>query len=444
MKINFFSPLPGLATDIANMSASVLPELAAIAEVRAWTPQHEWRDGIDKGFEIRRFDPDNLPIREFNWADVNFFNVGNNALFHRDIFNVARKIPGVMILHDVRLAHFFGAYSERESVDHAYYISEMDKVGLGQAARRLVAGEIPFSTIADLEPMTQAALRPALAGIIHNRTEMEPLLDNRTVPLFYVPLCLAKAMRPAPLEDSRTFSEGSPIRLVVFGFIGGNRCIAEILQAIAGLPQRRSYTLDIYGTFEHPEPVEKLIGELGLEDQVTCHGFVSDATLDEGLEQADLAINLRNPTMGEASGSQLRIWENALPSLVSDVGWYSELSSDVVRHVRPGNEVSELQAYFREFRQFPQRFRKAGRQGRALLERDHHPASYAQSLLDIAEQAPELHSRHLAMWLARQSAMKIAKGVSNPASFTQGTALAERIQQLVKVPSSAAHTKAAS
>ena len=38
----------------------------------------------------------------------------------------------------------------------------------------------------------------------------------------------------------------------------------------------------------------------------------------------ELLINLRYPTMGEASLSQLRIWRHALPSMVTQVGWHEE------------------------------------------------------------------------------------------------------------------------
>ena len=94
MRLNFFTPLPELRTDIANMSATMLPELAKLADVRAWTVQETWRDGLGDGYEIWNYDPDALPIRDFNWADVNFYNLGNDATYHRAIFDVARRIPG--------------------------------------------------------------------------------------------------------------------------------------------------------------------------------------------------------------------------------------------------------------------------------------------------------------------------------------------------------------
>ena len=82
------------------------------------------------------------------------------------------------------------------------------------------------------------------------------------------------------------------------------------------------------------------IATLELKDTVKVHGYAPAADLDGALSTAGLAINLRYPTMGEASASQLRIWEHALPSLVTRVGWYASLPEDAVAHVRPENEVA--------------------------------------------------------------------------------------------------------
>jgi hypothetical protein len=156
-----------------------------------------------------------------------------------------------------------------------------------------------------------------------------------------------------------------------------------------------------------------MIVELGLQEMVAEHGFVSDAMLDAALQRADLAINLRNPTMGEASASQLRIWANSLPSVVSDVSWYGALPDDAVFRVTPGQEVEGLQAHLQAIRLAPERFRQAGLRGRVLLEQDHHPAHYAQALVEIAALTPQMHARRNALYMARRAAgalMQIAGG----------------------------------
>ena len=197
--------------------------------------------------------------------------------------------------------------------------------------------------------MTRAMLRPALGAIVHNFAEMDTVALATSVPLFHVPLCFAHPVMAVEPDVERRFGDGQPIRLIVFGFIGHNRCLGEVLQALAGMPDRAAYVLDIYGSMEEAEVILGLIEELELQERVTLHGFVSDAVLDRALQRADLAINLRNPSMGEASGSQLRIWANSLPSVVSDVSWYGTLPADAVFRVTPGREVEELQCISKPF-----------------------------------------------------------------------------------------------
>src|SRR5262249_58843846 len=106
-------------------------------------------------------------------------------------------------------------------------------------------------------------------------------------------------------------------RLILFGFLARNRRVEAIFQALAELPERKQFRLHVYGTLWDAKVVHRAIEKLGLEELVKLHGYVTDATLDAALAAAHMAINLRFPTMGEASASQLRIWNFALPSLVT-------------------------------------------------------------------------------------------------------------------------------
>ncbi len=94
---------------------------------------------------------------------------------------------------------------------------------------------------------------------------------------------------------------------------------------------------------------------------VTLHGFVPAEDLEAALTSAHLAINLRFPTMGEASVSQLQIWDHALPSLVTRVGWYATLPQETVAFVRPEHEITDIQAHLHAFVDDPGRYAHMGR-----------------------------------------------------------------------------------
>ncbi len=120
-----------------------------------------------------------------------------------------------------------------------------------------------------------------------------------------------------------------------------------------------------------------------------------------------MAINLRYPSMGEASASQLRIWGAGLPSVVTRTGWYATLPDDAVLFVEPDREAETLRGHLEALRRDPARFREVGRRGRAIVEAEHAPARYAQGLMEIVAQCPALHARRAAIDLSRQAARSL-------------------------------------
>src|SRR5262249_38121569 len=159
--------------------------------------------------------------------------------------------------------------------------------------------------------------------LVHTWESFDVLKQENRWPVVYAPLPYAISSHTQPnwSEAETAQYDSIPYRLIVFGHIGGpNRRLEVLLQALAEFPAREQFHLDIYGQLWARELVLSLISALRLEGLVTVHGFVPEAELDTALARAHLAVNLRYPTMGEASASQLRIWDYALPSLVTPVG----------------------------------------------------------------------------------------------------------------------------
>jgi glycosyltransferase involved in cell wall biosynthesis len=89
----------------------------------------------------------------------------------------------------------------------------------------------------------------------------------------------------------------------MFGFLGGDRGIDSVLPALAALPERDKFHLDIYGDLPASDHWAEHIQAAGLGGHVTLHGFVPDTTLADALDRAHLALNLRQPSRGEASSA---------------------------------------------------------------------------------------------------------------------------------------------
>ena len=58
---------------------------------------------------------------ELGEGDINLYHLGNNPL-HREIYQRALEKPGVAVLHDAVLQHFFlGSFSEQQYVAEFVY-----------------------------------------------------------------------------------------------------------------------------------------------------------------------------------------------------------------------------------------------------------------------------------------------------------------------------------
>ena len=406
MRIHVFTPLPPLRTDIANHSEAVLAALASRCDVVAWTTQADPTCAGLRADQIRRYDPLRLPLHEVNAADAVFYNFGNHAGFHRPIFQASMAVPGIAILHDLNMQHFFARFAMSRSTEDAYLAVMRRHHGAEAEAegRRFIKNEIGIEALVERYPLPLAAADRAIAMVGHNRSGMEMLSQQSLLPTFFLPLSTryldASGTTPrvtsgvtAPVHGPDNRAHPGPYRIIAFGFMGPNRRLPSLLRAIAALPDPLMFRLDVYGPVEDAVELDRLVDELRLGSQVIVHGFVPAEVLTAAIDAADLAVNLRFPTMGEASGSQLRIWAHALPSLVTRVGWYADLPEDTVGFVDSDDEVASLVRHLLAFHRDPAPYRAAGRRGHAVARAQHTPGAYADGLLAIARAAPVQHRR---------------------------------------------------
>jgi glycosyltransferase involved in cell wall biosynthesis len=408
MKLNWFSPLPPARTEIAYHTRRVLPALSALAEITLWTDQARWDAGLKKYAEVRRYRLTQMPWTVLNRGDVSIYHIGNNPLFHGSIWQVSRLHPGIVVLHDFHLHHFFDGLYRVQWQDPYGYLAKMEfyygETGRRDAAECFKSGARNIDDMAERYPLTPLALENALGVFVHTQKAFDSLKRENRWPVVYasLPFSATPCLPSDGFSGSARRAGGPPYRLIVFGYIGHNRRLDALLKAFTAFPQRNQFRLDVYGQLLDGKHVGAQIRSLGLQRLVTLpdlrrllpfrggsrpvtfHGFVPEAELDNALSAAHLAINLRYPTTGEASASQLRIWAHALPSLVTDVGWYATLPADTVAFVRPAHEIEDLQSHLSAFLADPVRFVKMGEKGRQLLEQHHTLEGYAKALVTFA------------------------------------------------------------
>lgn len=402
MKVNWFSPLPPAKSGIAvDFLRTILPALTSRADVTLWTDQNEWAKSLDSSARVLTFRLNDMPWVELNRADITFFNLGNNHLFHGTIWEVSRRLAGITILHDLRLDEFFlnwrapgeNALAERQSRDLAF------------------------------------ALQNSLGVVVHTQDAYDQLNSLNRWIVAHVPLAFSLPQHSTVERTHR--SPAPPFRLIVFGFIHENRRLPSLLEALARFPEKDRFQLDIYGELWNPSLVQRAIADYGLKKNVRIRGFVSEQKLDAALASADLAVNLRYPSV-EGSGSQLRIWSHELPSIVTRAGWFAELPETAVAHVSPENEVSDIQKHLSRFLANPAQFRQMGVEGRRLLYPTHAPETYVDALMSLACEVIDFRPRAAAHYLARRAGERLSPWIGSMRSDEPLRKMAEEVLTLTR------------
>jgi glycosyltransferase involved in cell wall biosynthesis len=406
LKINWYSPLRPAQSGIAdNYAMQVLPALARRAELVLWTDQDQVSPEMRRLARVARYDPATPPWREINDGTISIYHLGNDPGFHAGIYRISACQPGIVVLHDLYLHDFFSLPMIRSVEDRAGYLAALER-WYGeegrQAGEAYCAGGISAESMAQRFPLTREAGHGALGVIVHSSQALEELRG--------MPCPVALLDHPyLPMESSRyqrclavrVSNPGPPYRLLVFGYLGRNRRLEALLEAWAGLAERHQFRLDVCGQLWDESYVRTQIERLGLTPLVNLHGFLTAAEVEHRLTTAHLAINLRYPSMGEASGSQLQFWDYGLPTLVTETSWYATLPPDAVAFVRPEHEVDDIQAHFRAFLADPGKFRAMGERGRQSLK-NHDPEKYVNAMVRFIAEALRHAPQVVALSLANR------------------------------------------
>ncbi|EIZ77173.1 hypothetical protein WSK_4264 [Novosphingobium sp. Rr 2-17] len=373
----WFSPVSPARTDIARYSERVVPNLARLLDLKVVPTGFSSADSVSA--------PRWPTVQEINASHTCFYNIGNNPLFHGEILRVAMRHPGIVVLHDLSLQDLchsvLGTDAGGGGACAGGYQAAMSRwygrAG-SEAGRAALVGDITVSQLSRDFPLFEVALQGALGAVTHN-PDVTARIAERFPGMPVITLHLPYDCSTPPARAVPRLGPDRTIRLAMFGYLNPNRRLCDFLRAWAQSPWRKRFELDLAGEMNNGPEVRAVLAETGLGGQVRDHGFVTDARLDEMIGQAHMVLNLRNPTMGEASGSQLRIWANGAASVVSDTGWYAQLPQGSVLRVGTESEHEDLLALLDELAQGRIDLAEVARRGRQCVGAC-DPAPYAASL----------------------------------------------------------------
>ena len=312
MTVGFHAPLPPARTGVADYAAALLTDLRGRGRV-----------------EI-------APAR----CDVALYHLGNNAQ-HAAIYRRALERPGVVVLHDAVLNHFYlgqldeAAYTE----EFVYNYGEWNR-GLGRELwrGRAASGSDPryFNF-----PMLRRAVERALAVVVHNPAAAEvvrrhaPAVRVVEIPHLFVPPEL-----PSPAQALR-FRErlGVPAGAFlfgVFGYLRETKRLLQVLDAFAAVARELPQAMLLVAGDFVSRDLERSAAPLLAAPGIRRLPYLPGADFWLAASVVDACINLRYPGAGETSGITIRLMGIGKPVLVTDSPECGRFPEDAVIRVAPG------------------------------------------------------------------------------------------------------------
>jgi glycosyltransferase involved in cell wall biosynthesis len=293
--------------------------------------------------------PDAGFLDELGRSDFLVYNMGDHYLYHHAIYDLAVRRPGILILHDLVLRDFFynyylGAVNRPDMfprlLDYSHGAAAAAQIEALWEGRHVEWVEDP--TRLSL-PMFRPALHRALGVVVHS-----DFAAGRVRPVCPAPLVKLDFPIHGPTESyvvsalPRTSGCSGRIQLLTFGVLNPNKLVHATLRAIAASPLLRQsvcFTVVGEGPPAYTRDLQTLIAAERLEEVVTLAGHRSDEELREQLLRADIVVNLRNPHLGESSGSLLNALVAGVATVVWDHGFYGEFPDDVVCKIAAEEEL---------------------------------------------------------------------------------------------------------
>ena len=292
-----------------------------------------------------------IEVREFeefghvSQHDRVLYCMGNSE-FHGHVYELLRRRPGVVVLHDVRLTGFYRWYAGVERPEDPE--GALDERIRAMYGERLPAEAIPglgsaFDRQAALGIyMTRELQSYAERCFVHSRFAREVLeldrgLLDRQVEVSVLPFGLCDG-----LGQSRQAAGSSPL-IVSLGLTPEANGIATVIDAFALLAAEiPAARLVIAGDSVGSEGWHGYASEHAPKADIELAGEVSVERYAELLRTADVAVQLQPISGGEAPAAVADYLANGLPTIVTDLGWASELPPEAAEKVPPGVGSAQL------------------------------------------------------------------------------------------------------
>ncbi len=309
-------------------------------------------------------------------GDVNLYHIGNNQA-HRSIYERALREPGVAVLHDAVLNHFFlGSLGEREYIEEFVYNYGEWSRGLAGELWRARAGSGAAARFFEF-PMLRRITEASRAVVVHNEAAAAlvrrhaPAARTVVIPHLWQPTPLPGHAETVRLRQTLGIPVGAFV-FGVFGFLRESKRLDSILRAFHVIESERA-RLVVAGRFVSSD-LERALAPLLEAPGVLRLPYLPGDNFWRVVAMVDACINLRYPGAGETSGISLRLMGAAKPVIVTNAPETAAFPEHACVRIDSGPaECDMLAHYMMWFTAHPEAAAEIGRLG----------AGHARSVHDL-------------------------------------------------------------
>lgn len=343
MRLALFSPLNPVKTGISDYTEEMLDDLSRHMDIELYTDPgyHPENTGLISRFPVRPFEMKSFDPSRY---DAILYHMGNFYSGHAYIHQALLRFPGIVVLHDYVLQGFYAERYDEDGDYEAYrdlQVRYYGKEGEAIAARVRDRSRLPIweSEVSFHYPLNEEILERALGLIVHSEFIGSRVRTRTNKPVRVIPHHghVLRSHDRAAVRSGLGVAENE-ILACSAGFVNKNKRLNIILAALnelKDLPLRfliagrdRGRLLEQYPGHDDPRIIRR--GHLPLLE------------LESVIDASDICINLRYPTMGESSGSLLRMMGYGKAVLVTNTGSYAEFPDYCVIKIDPDLDEREM------------------------------------------------------------------------------------------------------
>jgi SAM-dependent methyltransferase/glycosyltransferase involved in cell wall biosynthesis len=430
MRLAYFSPLSPQRSGISDYSEELLPHLAAGAEITLFVDGfHPLNRELTSRFEVCDYRRQRSKLRELERFDAVVFHMGNDHRYHTGILEAMNLRRGIVVFHDFALQDFFLGLA-RDRGDLRLYLDEVETCHGGtarkEAAEALARGAAPAILARPVAFPLNCRIANSAEGIIVHSEWSRARFANiaPAVPAAYIPM---------PIEFSAAYREQSAsndeVRIASFGLITPSKGIERALRALSTLKQTHHFRYSLVGETNAFYDARELVRRYQMEDCVEITGHVTLEQFKRRIDETDIALNIRERTVGETSASLCRLMAAGVCTVVAETGWFAELPNHCVVKIPLESLTDELLvAYLKRLIEDEALRRRIGANAQRHAHHEHSlergAANYLAFIRQVIDQRPR---RELVNDVSRE--LSLLKVESSDESFLRG--VAEEVASLI-------------